>query len=114
MLEPCHAVARATPINLELGLTGPPTADASRESGQRDVRALREPRQPVPELRQLDLELAVAGGRVLRENVEDELRAIDNAQLHACSQVARLRGRQVLVDDDEINVALEGADPEVL
>ena len=112
--EPCHAIARATPIDLELRLARPSPADPPREPGQRDVGALGEPRQPVLELRELDLELAVPGGRVLREDVEDELCAIDDTELHAHGQVARLCGRHVLVDDDELDVALEGADHEVL
>ena len=52
----------------------PPLPPASRDS-ETSAR-LREPRQQVLELRQLHLEVAVARGRMLREDVEDGLRAV--------------------------------------
>ena len=113
-LEPGQAVPRAPAVDLELRLAGPPTADAAREPRQRDLRALRKPRQQVAELGQLHLQLAVPGGRMLREDVEDELGAVDHPQLHAFTEVARLRRGEVLVDDHEIDVALEGADDEIV
>ena len=113
-LEAGHAVAGAPAVDLELGLARPPAPDAAGEPRQRDLGPLREPRQQVLELGQLDLQLAVAGGRVLREDVEDELGAVDHPQLHALAEVARLRRGQVLVDDDEVDAAVEGAYREVV
>ena len=113
-LEPCDAIPRATPIDLELCFARAPTTDPTLEPGQRHVGALCESRQPVFELRQFDLEFAVAGCRVLREDVEDELRAIDDTQLHALGQVAGLCGGQILVDDDELDAALEGSNHQIL
>ena len=52
----------------------PPLPPASRDS-ETSAR-LREPRQQVLELRQLHLDVAVARGRMLREDVEDGLRAV--------------------------------------
>ena len=74
--EPGQAIPGTPAVDLELRLAGSPSADAAGESRQRNLGALREPRQQVLELRQLHLELAVARGRMLREDVEDELRAV--------------------------------------
>ena len=59
-------------------------------------------------------DVAVARGGVLREDVQDELGAVYDAQLHAFTEVASLGGGQVLVDDDQIDVLLEGADHQIL
>ena len=50
-----------------------------------------QPRQRVAQLRQLDLQLAVAARRVLREDVEDQHRAIDDLELGRVADRARLR-----------------------
>ena len=112
--ESGEAIPGTPAVDLELCLAGSPSADAAGESRQRDFGALREPREQVLELCQLHLQLAVARGRMLREDVEDELRAVYHPQLHALAQVPRLRRGQVLVDDHEIDVALEGADDELV
>ena len=112
--EPGQALAGAAAVDFELRLARPPPPDAAGEPRQRDLGPLREPRQQVLELGQLHLQLAVAGGRVLREDVEDELGAVDHPQLHALAEVAGLRGGQVLVDDHEVHVVLEGADDQIV
>ena len=99
-------------VDLELRLAGSPSADAASESRQRDIGALREPRQQVLELRQLHLELAVARGRMLREDVEDELRAVHARgrarrpdREHAGKRVADAhRGRRVAVPHAGVGV----------
>ena len=64
----------------------PPMPPARRES--ETVGALGQARQPVLELGELHLELAVPGARVLGEDVEDQLGAVDHAQVEP---LARLR-----------------------
>ena len=59
LLEPVDALARAAPVDLELGLAGAAPADAAGEAAHHRV-LLVQPRQPVAQLRQLDLQLAVA------------------------------------------------------
>ena len=74
--ETGQAIPGTPAVDLELRLAGSPSADAAGESRQRDLGALREPREQVLELRELHLEPAVARGRMLREDVENELRAV--------------------------------------
>src|SRR4029453_7602318 len=57
------------------------------------------PREVVLELRELDLELALGADRVLGEDVEDQLRAVDDARLEDVLGAALLDGRQLVVDD---------------
>ena len=52
---------------------------------------------------QLDLELAVRAAGALREDIEDELRAIDDADRRRLRDVARLRRREVAVEDEQID-----------
>ena len=113
-LQPRDALAHAPAVDLELLLAGPAPADPAGQARERAVLDLREPRQPVAQLGELDLELAVPGRGVLREDVEDQLGAVDHAQIEPLREVARLRRRQVLVEDDQVDVALEGADHELL
>ncbi len=112
-LEARDAVAHAAAIALELRLAGAASADSTGEARERQIGALGEPRHAVAELGELDLELAVPRRRALREDVEDQLRPIDHAQLHPLGEIARLGGRHVLVEDHEIDVALEAADHQI-
>src|SRR5581483_6279994 len=78
--EDGDAAARQPAVGLELRLPGPARADAAAEPFE----VLPHPahaRQVVLELRELDLELALGGDGVLGEDVEDQLRAVDDARL---------------------------------
>jgi len=55
-------------------------------------------------LRELDLKLAFVRARTLREDVEDEPRAIDDAALGELFEIALLHGRERAIDEDEIRV----------
>ena len=98
-------LAQLAAIDLELGLAGSARADSGARAAAAHARQMRplarEPRLQVGELRDLDLQLAFQGPRALRENVQNELAAIDHAQLHLVLEVARLRGRQRVVEDRE-------------
>ena len=50
----------------------------------------------------------------LREDVEDQLRAVDDAQVEPLGEVPRLARREVAVEDHEVDVLLEAADREIL
>ena len=52
-------------------------------------------------LRQLDLQLALAGARTLRENIEDERRAVEYRAAGQLLQIAHLRRRQLVVEQDQ-------------
>src|SRR5258708_3084565 len=52
----------------------------------------RQPRQKVIELRQLDLQLAFAAARVPRKNIQNELRAVNDAAFGDALNVSLLHG----------------------
>jgi len=58
----------------------------------------------VLQLRELDLQLAFVRARALREDVEDEARAIDDAALGELFEIALLHRRQRAVDEDQVRV----------
>ncbi len=111
-LEARDALAHAPAIDFETLLAGAAPPDAAAESRQPFV-ALGESRQSVLQLRQLDLQLAVSRARALGEDVEDQLRAVDHAQFEPLGDVACLRGREIVVEDHEVGVVLEGQHDEV-
>jgi hypothetical protein len=102
----------ASSVHLELHLARAAAADAAGEAAHR-LAVTREPRQAVAELRELDLEASLSSGRVLGEDVEDELRAVDDALLHQVSDVAHLCGREVLVEDHQARSPLPGAHDQI-
>jgi hypothetical protein len=55
-------------------------------------------------LRELDLQLAFMAARTLREDVEDEARAVDDPAFERGFQIALLRGRESVIENDEVNV----------
>ena len=59
-------------------------------------------REVVFELRKLDLELALGAHRVLGEDVEDQLRPVDDARRQPVLEAALLRGRQLAVDEQRL------------
>src|SRR5438132_1504531 len=108
-----HAAADDATVRFELGLARPPSADAATEP--LEVRPLPdEPRQQIRELRQLDLQLALARARALGEDVEDQRRPVDDLQAERLGDVALLARRERVVADDEVGrPRLRGA-PELL
>ena len=111
--EACDAVAHAAAIALELRFARAAAADSAGEPRERQVGALGEARHAVAQLGELDLELPVSRRGALREDVEDQLRPVDHAQLHPLGEIARLGGGHVLVEDHEVDVALEAADHQI-
>ena len=60
----------------------------------------------VLELRQLDLQARLPRAGAAREDVEDQLGAVDDLGVQLLLEVAHLRGREVVVEDDEVGLAL--------
>ena len=58
------------------------------------------------QLRQLDLQLAFARPRAPREDVENELRAIDDLAADRFLDLPQLRRRQLVVEDHDVDVGL--------
>src|SRR5690606_40173888 len=65
-------------------------------------------------LSELDLQLAVSALRPLREDVEDELGAVDDLQIGQAGDRSRLRPRQVVVEDQHLDVELHRPDDELV
>ncbi len=86
---------------------GSARADAAAEPRQR-VAGADQPRQQVFQLRELDLQLAFARPRAPREDVEDELRAIDDLAADRLFDLPQLRRRQLVVEDDDVDVGFGG------
>ena len=59
-------------------------------------------RQHVFQLRQLHLQLAFPGLRVFRENVEDELGAVNHPGVDQLFDVALLRGGEVVIEQQKV------------
>jgi len=55
----------------------------------------------ITQLRDLDLEFTFESVRALRENIENQLAAIDHADLELVLEIARLRGRERVVENRE-------------
>src|SRR6185295_771990 len=89
-LDLCFARAAARADAAALPLEVAPAAHQSR----------REVLQP----RQVDLELAFVAARALAEDLEDEHRANDNGATEVALEVALLRRRQRLVEDDDLGL----------
>ena len=102
-LELIDAALNAAAIGFELGFAGSAGADAAAQL-RHGFAAAGEARQHVFELRQLHLQLALAGAGVAGEDVEDQLRAIEHAAGQSGFKVAQLRGREVVIEEDEIGV----------
>ena len=100
-LEERDPRARETAIGLELALTGAARADAATESLEVLPHAAH-PRQVVLELGQLDLELALGAPRVLGEDVEDQLRAIDDASAERVLERSLLRRAELVVGEQHL------------
>ena len=59
-------------------------------------------REVVLELRQLDLELALGAHRVLGEDVEDQLRPVDDPRLERVLERPLLHGAELVVDEQHL------------
>ena len=67
-----------------------------------------QPRQNVLELRQLDLKPRLPRPCPPREDVEDETAPVHDAQIQFLLEIAALRGREVVVHEQEGGVLLLG------
>src|SRR4029077_2216898 len=102
-----HAVADAPAVGFEFLFARPSRADATAEAGELFA-ASSEARKQVVKLREFDLQLAFSGARMDREDVENELGAIDDAAANSLLHVAKLHRGQIVIDDYERHVAKLG------
>ncbi len=99
-------------VRFELGFAGTVHADAASAGLPRKVRpGVGEPRNEIFELGYFDHQAAFRRDRVLRENVEDDARSVENLDpREALFQVADLRTGKILVEDDETRgILFQGA-----
>ena len=92
-------------VGLELRLAGAPRADAAAEALEVLPHASH-PRKVVLELRELDLELALRRSRMLGEDVEYQLRPIDDAQLERVLEAPLLARIEVVVHHEGLRPGL--------
>jgi hypothetical protein len=78
------------------------------------VPQLLEARPHVLELRQLHLQLGFAAAGMAREDVEDELGAVDDVEVEDLFQIARLRRRQRVVEDHEVGAVVAAKRPQLV
>jgi hypothetical protein len=96
-------------VALELALTGASRAHPAAEALEVLPHAAHA-REVVLELRQLDLELSLGRDGVLREDVQDELRPVDDAYVERGLEAPGLARLEVVVDDDRFGArVLHGA-----
>ena len=108
-LEDRDPAPRQPAVRLELRLARSARADAAAQALE-VLPHPAHPRQVVLELRELDLELALGADGVLREDVEDQLRAVDDAGLEGILEQALLGRAELVVDDEDVG----GGGPESL
>ena len=102
-LELIDAALDATAVGFELRLAGSAGADAAAQL-RHGFAAPGQPRQHVFKLRQLHLQLALAGARVAGKDVEDQLRPVEHAARQRGLKVAQLRGCKVVVEENQVGV----------
>jgi hypothetical protein len=98
-LQAGDLVADEAAVGLELRLAGAAGADPPFEALEVGPLAAQS-RENVLVLRQLNLETAFLRAGVLREDVEDQRRAIKHLHVERLLEVALLRRRQLIVEDD--------------
>ena len=107
-VERLHALAEQAAVGFELGFAGTTIADATTALTLEVGPATHQARGDVFELRELHFELAFVAARALREDVEDQSRAIEHAALDELFEIAFLRGRQRVVEQHDVGVVLGG------
>ena len=117
LLDPLLHLRDARPddpaVGLELALARAPGTDATL--GPREVGPqLGQPRQLVLELGQLDLEAALVGLGVQREDVEDEPATVDDLDPQQLLEGSLLGRRQLVVGDQDVEAGLPFGGGQVL
>ena len=100
-LEERDTRASESAVGLELTLARPARPDTAAQALEVLPHASHA-REVVFELRELDLELAFGRPRVLSEDVEDQLRAVDHARAELVLERALLRRAELVVGDEDL------------
>ena len=105
----------APPVEFQFGLAGaacadgPPAARAARRPDARESAArAQQSRFHVAQLRQLDLQPRLDALGVQREDVEDQLGAVEHLQSGGFLDLAGLRRTEFLAEDQQVGVLVVG------
>lgn len=111
LLDERYSLLRFPPIGFELRLAGTPQSDATNSLPGEMGPHPGQPRQPVLQLRQLDLKPSLMRLCAPREDIEDQRRAIDYQDIELPLEIALLRRRQLAIDHHQVVLELR---PKVL
>jgi len=93
------SLVNPAPVGFKLGFARTARADSAAQSGHGRAVAS-QTGQKIIQLRQLDLQLAFAGSRAPREDVENQLGPIENLHVQSFLQITLLRGSKLLIEHD--------------
>jgi hypothetical protein len=102
-LQQRNALLDLAAVDFEFRFAGTARSDAAPQSRERGART-DQVRLPVAQLGQFDLQLPFARASVLREDVEDEHRAVDNRQRDDFFEVRPLARTQVVEHEQHVGV----------
>ncbi len=105
VFQQLYAFAEQPAVGFELRLTRSAQADTAFLPFEVGPSA-HKPRRQMLELCELDLQFAFMAVRALRKDIEDQAYPIDHAATQFLFEVAFLRGRQFVIEDDEPGPAL--------
>ena len=98
-----NAAADVAAVRFELCLAGAARADAAAEAGE-ILSGAGKAGQQVAQLREFHLQLALAAAGARGENVEDQHGAVHHAHAAGVLHVADLRGAELAVEDQQIDL----------
>src|SRR5262249_16349810 len=101
VLNRLNAPVNAAAVCFELRFTRTARSDAAAKPRHRRAASC-EARQHVVQLRQLDLQLALASSGSLREDIQNKLVAVQQRHVQRALQVALLRRRELAVEDHQV------------
>ena len=102
LTKPLESPLHQAAVNLELLLARATRADADRRPACDLPKVIPHGAEPwigVLQLGDLDLQAGSVGRRSTREDVQNQLAAVDDLDRHRLLQIANLRGRQIVVKD---------------
>src|SRR5262249_48646827 len=100
VLENLHAFPEQAAVGLQLRFTRPAQSDTTFLPLQVSP-AAHQARRQMLELRKLDLQLAFMTARTLRKYIQDQTDAIDDAARELLFEIALLRRRELMIEDDQ-------------
>ncbi len=103
VLDFLDALRDAAAVGFELRFARPTGADSAAQA-RHFFAVPGQSRQKITQLRQFDLHAALAGAGARRENIQNELRAVDDPRADRLFQIALLRGREVVIEDHHVGM----------